>query len=45
MAAWYQRMITNARLNPKAQEYHNTAPDLIKSGDDLRQILRPFCPI
>jgi acetyl-CoA C-acetyltransferase len=27
MAKWYERAILNARLNPKAQEYHNAAPD------------------
>lgn len=28
MALWYQQAILNARKNPKAQEYHNTSPDL-----------------
>ncbi|RKX70108.1 3-ketoacyl-CoA thiolase [candidate division WOR-3 bacterium] len=28
MSHWYVNMIENARKNPKAQEYHNTNPDL-----------------
>jgi acetyl-CoA C-acetyltransferase/acetyl-CoA acyltransferase len=32
MAAWYEQAIENARKNPKAQEYHNTNPDLLKRG-------------
>jgi len=32
MARWYERAIQNARLNPKAQEFHNEAPDLLKLG-------------
>jgi acetyl-CoA acetyltransferase len=32
MAHWYARAITNARKNPKAQEYHNTFEDLIAVG-------------
>ena len=28
MAQWYVNAIENARKNPKAQEYHNTNPDL-----------------
>jgi len=28
MSHWYMNMIENARKNPKAQEYHNTNPDL-----------------
>lgn len=30
MAAWYQQSIENARKNPKAQEFHNKAEDLLK---------------
>jgi acetyl-CoA C-acetyltransferase/acetyl-CoA acyltransferase len=32
MARWYANAIGNARLCPTAQEYHNTAPDLIANG-------------
>ncbi|MEX1012388.1 MAG: 3-ketoacyl-CoA thiolase [Waddliaceae bacterium] len=32
MALWYEKMIQNARLNPKAQEYHNTTKDLFSCG-------------
>lgn len=32
MAKWYELSILNARKNPKAQEYHNTSPDLYALG-------------
>lgn len=32
MAQWYVNAIENARKNPKAQEYHNTSPDLYGVG-------------
>jgi acetyl-CoA C-acetyltransferase/acetyl-CoA acyltransferase len=32
MAQWYVNAIENARRNPKAQEYHNTNPDLFAAG-------------
>ncbi|MGQ9665129.1 MAG: thiolase C-terminal domain-containing protein [bacterium] len=32
MAQWYVNAIENARKNPKAQEYHNTVPDLFALG-------------
>lgn len=32
MAKWYEQSILNARKNPKAQEYHNTSPDLFALG-------------
>jgi acetyl-CoA C-acetyltransferase/acetyl-CoA acyltransferase len=32
MAQWYVNAIENARKNPKAQEYHNTNPDLFATG-------------
>ncbi|OGB60344.1 MAG: 3-ketoacyl-CoA thiolase [Caldithrix sp. RBG_13_44_9] len=32
MARWYEQAIKNARQNPKAQEYHNTTPDLYAVG-------------
>jgi len=32
MATWYQQAILNARKNPKAQEYHNSSPDLFGLG-------------
>jgi acetyl-CoA acetyltransferase len=32
MAAWYANAITNARLNPLAQEYHNTSADPTRQG-------------
>lgn len=32
MAKWYEQAILNARKNPKAQEYHNTSPDLFALG-------------
>jgi acetyl-CoA C-acetyltransferase len=32
MAHWYAQAITNARKNPKAQEYHNTIEDLVATG-------------
>lgn len=32
MAKWYEQAILNARLNPKAQEYHNTSADLFSLG-------------
>lgn len=30
LAKWYERAILNARKNPKAQEFHNTTPDLLQ---------------
>ncbi len=32
MAKWYEQCISNARLNPKAQEYHNRTDDLFAVG-------------
>jgi acetyl-CoA C-acetyltransferase/acetyl-CoA acyltransferase len=32
MARWYKNAVENARLNPAAQEYHNTVPDLLAQG-------------
>ncbi len=32
MAHWYQNAVEHARLNPAAQEHHNTAPDLLAQG-------------
>ena len=32
MARWYQNAVESARLNPAAQEYHNTVPDLAAQG-------------
>jgi acetyl-CoA C-acetyltransferase/acetyl-CoA acyltransferase len=32
MAHWYRNAVEHARLNPAAQEYHNTAPDLLAQG-------------
>ena len=32
MARFYEQAIINARRNPKAQEYHNTNPDLFGTG-------------
>lgn len=32
MAQWYVNAIENARKNPKAQEYHNSNPDLFVTG-------------
>lgn len=32
MAKWYEQSISNARKNPKAQEYHNTSPNLFELG-------------
>lgn len=32
MAKWYEQSIQNARKNPKAQEFHNTAPNLFSLG-------------
>lgn len=32
MAQWYVNAIENARKNPKAQEYHNTDPNLLSTG-------------
>jgi len=32
MAKWYEQAIANARLNPKAQEYHNRTSDLFSIG-------------
>ena len=32
MAHWYAQAVTNARKNPKAQEYHNTIEDLVAAG-------------
>lgn len=32
MAEWYALSVENARNNPKAQEYHNTDPDLRATG-------------
>ncbi len=33
MTSWYVQAIKNARLNPKAQEYHNTVKDLFTQGN------------
>ena len=33
MTSWYVQAIENARLNPKAQEYHNTVNDLYAQGN------------
>ena len=33
MTSWYVQAIENARLNPKAQEYHNTVKDLYAQGN------------
>lgn len=33
MTGWYVQAIEHARLNPKAQEFHNTAPDLYALGN------------
>lgn len=32
MAKWFERAILNARKNPKAQEHHNAASDLVALG-------------
>jgi len=32
MARWYRNAVENARLNPAAQEYHNTVQDLFAQG-------------
>lgn len=32
MAKWYEQSILNARKNSKAQEYHNSSPDLFALG-------------
>ncbi|MDP1835113.1 MAG: hypothetical protein Q8K75_04205 [Chlamydiales bacterium] len=32
LAKWYEQAILNARKNPKAQEYHNSAQDLFALG-------------
>jgi len=32
MAHWYRNAVENARLNPAAQEYHNTVADLLAQG-------------
>jgi acetyl-CoA C-acetyltransferase/acetyl-CoA acyltransferase len=32
MAKWYELAITNARKNPKAQEHHNSNPNLFETG-------------
>lgn len=32
MAKWYEQIILNARKNPKAQEFHNTSPNLYELG-------------
>lgn len=32
MAKWYEQAIKNARLNPKAQEFHNSISDLFTMG-------------
>ncbi len=32
MARWYRNAVTHARLNPDAQEFHNTVPDLLAQG-------------
>ena len=32
MAHWYKNAVENARLNPLAQEFHNTAKDLLALG-------------
>ncbi len=33
MTSWYAQAIEHARLNPKAQEYHNAVPDLFAQGN------------
>ncbi|MCE5318453.1 MAG: 3-ketoacyl-CoA thiolase [Parachlamydia sp.] len=32
LAKWYEQAILNARKNPKAQEHHNSSPDLFQLG-------------
>lgn len=32
LAKWYEQSILNARKNPKAQEFHNSSPDLFALG-------------
>jgi acetyl-CoA C-acetyltransferase/acetyl-CoA acyltransferase len=33
MTSWYVQAIENARLNPKAQEFHNSTQDLVAQGN------------
>lgn len=42
MAQWYVNAVENARKNPKAQEHHNTNPDLFTTAM-MKPDARAFC--
>jgi acetyl-CoA C-acetyltransferase/acetyl-CoA acyltransferase len=43
MGRWYEQAVTNARLNEKAQEYHNTTDDLFGMHQQMKPNGKVFC--
>lgn len=43
MGRWYEQAILNARLNPKAQEYHNAVPDPFAQHQAMKPNGKTFC--
>jgi len=43
MGRWYEQAVINARLNPKAQEYHNAAEDLFAQHQAAKPNPKSFC--
>ena len=43
MGRWYEQAVQNARLNPKAQEFHNTTEDLFGVHQAMKPNPKAFC--
>ena len=43
MGRWYEQAIVNARMNPKAQEFHNTTEDLFATHQAMKPNEKSFC--
>lgn len=43
MGRWYEQAVRNARLNPKAQEFHNTTTDLFSTHQAMAPNPKSFC--
>ncbi|MBI4701270.1 MAG: 3-ketoacyl-CoA thiolase [Deltaproteobacteria bacterium] len=43
MGRWYEQAVRSARLNPKAQEFHNTTEDLFATHQAAKPNPRAFC--
>jgi acetyl-CoA C-acetyltransferase/acetyl-CoA acyltransferase len=43
MGRWYEQAVINARLNEKAQEYHNTTEDLFDTHQRMKPNGKVFC--